>query len=161
MHITILVLAGNSTLFRLLAVTRSYSSRPFLWMIIALTWTIKAVTPHSNIITMITVFWSGVSQTTWCLENCFSAITGHVIKQDGSSTLSKPHTTNGWSKHKNSCEDKLNNVWLNQQHHNSVASILQVLVQSKDCIFPALLLILSVTKWWCNEYRRTGFNCVV
>ena len=74
---------------------------------IALTWTIKAVTPHSNITTMMTVFRLGRSQTAWRLERCFSAITGHVIKQDGSSTLSKPHTTNGWSKHKNSCEDKI------------------------------------------------------
>ena len=78
-----------------------------LRMTIALTWTIKAVTPYSNITTMRTIFWIGVSQTAWCLESCFSAITGYLLKQDGSSSLSKPHTTNGWSKHKNSCEDKV------------------------------------------------------
>ena len=76
-------------------------------MTIALTWTIKAVTPYSNITTMITIFWSRACQTTWCLENCFSAITSHVIKQDGSSPMSKPHTTDVWHEHKNPCEDKI------------------------------------------------------
>ena len=78
-----------------------------LIMTIALTWTIKAVTPHSNITTMRTIFWIGVSQTAWCLERCFSAITGYLLKQDGSSSLSILRTANGWSKHKNSCEDKI------------------------------------------------------
>ena len=76
-----------------------------LIMTIALTWTIKAVTPHSNITNMGTVLWIGVSWTT--LERCFSAITGHVTKQDGSSTLSKPCTTDVWPEHKNPCEDKI------------------------------------------------------
>ena len=53
------------------------------------------------------VFWIGVSQTTWCIERCFSAITGHVIKQDGSSPISKPQTADGLSEHKNPCEAKI------------------------------------------------------
>ena len=78
-----------------------------LRMTIALTWTIKAVTPHSNITTMRTIFWIGVSQTAWCLERCFSAITGHVIKQDGSSPRPKAHTTDVRTEHKNPCETKI------------------------------------------------------
>ena len=88
-------------------------------MTTALTWTIKAVTPHSNITTVRTIFWIGVSQTAWCMERCFSTVTNNLLKQDGSSPTSKPHTTDGWSEHKNPCEAKIK---LNQLHNNSVVS---------------------------------------
>ena len=37
-------------------------------------------------------------------------ITGHVIKQDGSSPSSKPHMTNEGSEHKYSCVAKINKI---------------------------------------------------
>ena len=68
-----------------------------------LTWTINVIIPHSNISA---VFWIGVSQTTWCIQRCFSAVTVYVIKQDGSSPTSKPCTTDGWPEHNNLCKVK-------------------------------------------------------
>ena len=65
-------------------------------------------TTNQHIIMGAVQIWIGTAWTTW--ENCFSAITGHVIKQDGSSPSSKPHMTNEWSEHKNSCVAKINKI---------------------------------------------------
>ena len=77
-------------------------------MTTALTWTIKVVTPHSNITTVRTKSSIGRwSQTTWCLDRCFIAITGYGTKQDSSSSTSKHHTADEVSEHKNPWEDKI------------------------------------------------------
>lgn len=74
-----------------------------------LTRVIYVVTPQANIIIMGAVqTWIEMAWTTW--ENCFSAITGHVIKQDGSSPSSKPCVTNEWSEHKYSCVAKITKI---------------------------------------------------